>query len=70
MAYTATLPNSRSINQETIALLEWALLARALKERPTRVEIDAILARFAGLPTRDSRPLSEMIEDDDLGLPK
>ncbi len=60
----------RSINQESIALLEEALLARAQKERPTRDEIDEILERFDRLPTRDARPLSEMIDYDALGLPK
>ena len=65
----ATL-HRRSINQEAIALLEEALVARAQKVRPTRNEIDEILARFDRLPTRDARPLSEMIEYDELGLPK
>jgi hypothetical protein len=60
----------RSINQECIALLEEALLARAQAERRTRDQIDDILERFDKLPTRDPRPLSEMIEYDELGLPK
>ncbi len=64
------LLHRRSINQEAIALLEEALLARAQTMRHTRDEIDDILDRFDRLPTRDALPLSEMIEFDELGLPK
>lgn len=64
------LRHRRSIDQEAIALLEEALLARARSARDARQEIDAILERFDQLPTRDARPLAEMIEYDDLGLPK
>lgn len=60
----------RSMNQEAIALLEEALLARAQKQAPTRDEIDEILERYESLPSRSSRPLSEIIEFDELGLPK
>ncbi len=62
--------NRRSINQEAIVLLEEALLARAKKQQPSRDEIDEILNRFDKLPTPDSRPMSEIIEYDELGLPK
>lgn len=62
--------NRRSINQEAIVLLEEALLARAQKVPRTRDEIDEILERFDRLPTRDAKPLAEMIEFDELGLPK
>lgn len=60
----------RSINQEAIALLEEALLARAKEHRPTRDEIDEILDRFDKLPNIDQRPLSEILEFDEHGLPK
>lgn len=62
--------NRRSINQEAIVLLEEALLARAKKQQPSRDEIDEILNRFDKLPTPDARPMSEIIEYDELGLPK
>lgn len=60
----------RSINQEAIVLLEEALLARANRQQPSRDEIEEILNRFDKLPTPDSRPMSEIIEYDELGLPK
>ncbi|MDE2617387.1 MAG: Arc family DNA-binding protein [Burkholderiales bacterium] len=60
----------RSMNQEAIALLEEALLARAQRQTPTRDEIDEILDRYNSLPDRSDKPLSEMIEFDELGLPK
>jgi hypothetical protein len=59
----------RSINQEAV-LLEEALLARANRQQPSRDEIEEILNRFDKLPTPDSRPMSEIIEYDELGLPK
>lgn len=60
----------RSINQEAIVLLEEALLARAKARYPHREEIDEILRRFDKLPTLDAHPMSELIEYDELGLPK
>lgn len=60
----------RSINQEAIALLEEALLARAKIQRHSRDEIEEILNRFDKLPTADARPMAEIIEYDELGLPK
>ncbi len=60
----------RSINQETIVLLEEALLARARSQTPSRDDIDDILKRYAELPTFDTRPSSEIIEYDEIGLPK
>lgn len=60
----------RSINQEAIVLLEEALLARARDAGVGRSEADAILARYAALPTRDARSESEVIEYDAIGLPK
>jgi hypothetical protein len=60
----------RSINQEAIVLLEEALLARAKTQQQSRDEIDEILNRFDKLPTSDARPMSEIIEYDELGLPK
>lgn len=60
----------RSINQEAIVLLEEALLARAKAPHQSRDEIDEILDRFDKLATLDSRTMSEIIEYDELGLPK
>ena len=60
----------RSINQEAIVLLEEALVARAKAQHPDRDEIDRILSRFDKLPTLDSRQMSDLIEYDELGLPK
>ncbi len=60
----------RSINQEAIALLEEALLARAKAKHPTHDEIDEIVDRFDKLPSLDSRRLSEMAKFDALGLPE
>jgi hypothetical protein len=60
----------RSINQEAIVLLEEALLARAKAQHQSRDEVDEILNRFDKLPTTDQRPMSEIIEYDELGLPK
>lgn len=60
----------RSINQEVIALLEEALLARAKAQQSTRVDIDEILDRFDKLPSLDPRHLSEMMKFDALGLPE
>lgn len=60
----------RSINQETIVLLEEALLARARSQTPSRDDIDDILRRYAELPTFDTRQTSEIIEYDEIGLPK
>ncbi len=60
----------RSINQEAIVLLEEALVARAKKSAHSRDQIDAILKRYEELPTFDSRPVSEIIEYDEIGLPK
>lgn len=60
----------RSINQEAIVLLEEALLARARQSGVGRSEEEAILARYAALPTQDARPASEVIEYDEIGLPK
>ena len=60
----------RSINQEAIVLLEEAMLARAKAQLQTRDEIDEILDRYERLPTVDARPMSGIIEYDELGLPK
>lgn len=60
----------RSISQEIIALLEEALIARGQRTGTKRDGIDEILQHFDSLPTRDPKPLSEMIDYDELGLPK
>lgn len=60
----------RSVEQETIMLLEEALLARATVADRHDADINAILRRYEALPSIDPRPLSELIEYDALGLPK
>ena len=60
----------RSINQETIVLLEEALLARARQETTSQEDVQNILKRYAALPTFDPRPVGELIEYDEHGLPK
>ena len=60
----------RSINQETIVLLEEALLARARLQTQSQEDVDDILKRYAALPTLDARPVAAIIEYDELGLPK
>ena len=60
----------RSINQEAIALLEEALLARAKIPRQSRHEINQILDQYNSLPDKADRPLSELIDYDDKGLPE
>lgn len=60
----------RSINQEAIVLLEEALLTRAKNATANKDDIEAILQRYAQLPTLDARPLSEIIAYDEIGLPK
>jgi hypothetical protein len=60
----------RTLTQEAIVLLEEAVLARALSTRQTRDEIDDILDRYHKLPTKDQGPMQDMVEYDELGLPK
>ncbi len=60
----------RTLTQEAIVLLEEAVLARASSTRQTRDEIDDILDRYHKLPTKDQRPMHDMVEYDALGLPK
>ena len=62
--------NRRSLTQEAIVLIEEALAARASVALSPRDEISKILELYEKLPTRDPRPMSEMIEYDELGLPK
>ena len=60
----------RPLTQEAIVLLEEAVLARASSQRQTRDEIDHILDLYHQLPTKDQRPMQEMIDYDGLGLPE
>lgn len=60
----------RTLTQEAIVLLEEAVLARASSRVPRRDEINRILDSYKKLPTLDTRPLSDIIEYDELGLPK
>jgi hypothetical protein len=45
-------------------------LARAASHSLKREQIDEILDRYHQLPTIDKRPMDDMIEYDELGLPK
>jgi hypothetical protein len=62
----------RTLTQEAIVLLEEAMLARAAShlQSHTRDEIDRILDRYEKLPTKDARALPDIIEYDELGLPR
>ncbi len=62
--------HGRSINEETIVLLKEALAARAKPQSQRTDGVDEILNRFNALATVDERPMSEIIEYDELGLPK
>lgn len=60
----------RSLTQEAIVLLEEAVASRASVALNPRDEIAKILDRYEQLPTKDARPMAEIIEYDELGLPK
>jgi hypothetical protein len=60
----------RTLTQEAIVLLEEAVVARASSQLNTREEIAMILDRYEKLATKDKRPMAEIIEYDELGLPK
>lgn len=60
----------RSVNQETIVLLEEALAHRAVSVRGRREEISAILDRYAKARKGDIRAIDAVIEYDESGLPK
>ena len=60
----------RSLAQEAIVLIEEGLLARAASHSLKRDQIDEILDRYHQLPTIDKRPMNDIIEYDELGLPK
>jgi hypothetical protein len=60
----------RSLTHEAIVLKEEALAARAAAVLRPRDAIANILARYAEIPTVDPRPMEQIIEYDDLGLPK
>ncbi|MBS3935980.1 MAG: Arc family DNA-binding protein [Sulfuritalea sp.] len=63
--------NHRSINRETIALIERAMKGAAEgKPRLSAAEVIAKASRFAALPVCDGRSAAEMIEYDADGLPK
>lgn len=63
--------NHRSINRETIALIERAMKSGAEgKPRLSAAEVIAKASRFAALPVLDKRSAAEMIEYDADGLPK
>lgn len=60
----------RSLTQEAIVLIEEGLLARAASHNLKRDQIDAILDRYHQLPTMDNRSMDDIIEYDEVGLPK
>jgi hypothetical protein len=60
----------RTLTQEAIVLLEEAVAARRSPQSRTRDEIAEILDLYEKLPTKDSRPMTEIIDYDELGLPK
>lgn len=63
--------NHRSINRQTIALIERAMKGNAEdKPRLSAAEVIAKAGRFAALPVLDNRPATEMIDYDADGLPK
>jgi plasmid stability protein len=63
--------NHRSINRETITLIERAMKGSPEgKPRLSAAEVIAKASRFADLPVLDSRPVTELIEYDADGLPK
>ena len=59
----------RSMNKEALALLETARAQRAGRPRAGERDIDALLARFRGLPDLDRRTADEILGYDDNGLP-
>jgi hypothetical protein len=60
----------RTLTQEAIVLLEEAVLARSSSQSQTRDEIDHILDSHHKLPTKDQRPMQDIVEYDELGLTK
>jgi hypothetical protein len=60
----------RSLTQEAIVLIEEGLLARAASHHLKRDQIDEILDRYHQLPSIDKRPMDDIIEYDEFGLPK
>lgn len=60
----------RTLTQEAIVLLEEAVAARAAATIKPRDEIAKILECYESLETKDHRPMAEIIEYDDFGLPK
>jgi len=59
----------RSMNKEALALLETARTQRAGRQRAGESDINALLARFRGLPDLDRRTADEILGYDDNGLP-
>jgi plasmid stability protein len=63
--------NHRSVNRETIALIEHALKAEAdVRPRLSAADVLAKARRFAKLPVLDARPVHEWVQYDADGLPK
>ncbi len=59
----------RSLNQEVIALLEKAKKESTKPPRGSDRDIQAVLDRYRGLPTRDGRSADEIMGYGDNGLP-
>lgn len=63
--------NHRSVNRETIALIERAMRGNTEgRPRLTAAEVIAKASRFAALPVLDTRRADAMVEFDADGLPK
>lgn len=63
--------NHRSVNRETIALIERAMKGETEgKPRFSAAEVLAMAQRVANLPVLDSRPVNEFVEYDANGLPR
>ena len=62
--------NHRSVNRETIALIERAMKGEATaKPRMSAEQVMALAEDFARLPVLDERPISALLPYDENGLP-
>jgi len=59
----------RSMNKETVVLLEAARARRASQPRDAGQDMDGLLARFRALPEIDRRSADEILGYDETGLP-
>lgn len=62
--------NHRSVNRETIALIERAIKSEAaIRPRMTAEQVIALAEAFSRLPMLDDRPVGELVPYDENGLP-